>query len=247
MPLLDHFRPPLGDDWPWDGVHSAWAVAIASQLNDGVLPADYYAIPLVKRGGQVEIDVAGFQRENGTAFHATQSDAAEVATAVWAPPAPAGSVFVDFSALDVFEIQVVRRLGGPQLRAAVELVSPSNKDRPSNRHAFAVKCASYLHRGVSVVVVDVVGARKANLHAEVLDVTGYRDESVWRSPTDLYATAYRALRADEQTRIEYWTESLSLGADLPTMPLWLDVDLCMPLGLEESYRTACQSLRLQAM
>ena len=37
MPLLDHFRPPLGEDWPRDGVHSAWAVAIASQLNRGVL------------------------------------------------------------------------------------------------------------------------------------------------------------------------------------------------------------------
>jgi hypothetical protein len=30
------------------------------------------------------------------------------------------------------------------LVAAVELVSPSNKDRPASREAFATKCAAYL-------------------------------------------------------------------------------------------------------
>ncbi len=239
MPLLDHFQPPLGDDWPWDGVHGAWAVAIAAQLNRGVLPPDYYALPLVKRGGQVEIDVAGFQRENGAA-----PGGAEASTAVWAPPAPAKSAAVDFTDQDLFEVQVVRRRGGPQLRAAVELLSPANKDRPSNRHAFAVKCASYLQRGVSVVVIDVVTERQANLHADILEVVGLAEDAVWQSPTNLYTTAYRTLPAEDQTYLEFWTEPLRLGADLPTMPLWLDLDLCRPLALEESYRTACESLRL---
>src|SRR5262249_49129763 len=54
MPLRDHFHPPLGDDWPWDAVLSAWANTIAVQLNQELLPPDYYALPLVKRGGQVE-------------------------------------------------------------------------------------------------------------------------------------------------------------------------------------------------
>src|SRR5205085_886649 len=92
---------------------------------------------------------------------------AGAATAVWTPPQPSLSEAVDFTDLDVFEVQVVRRLGGPQLRAAIELVSPANKDRPSNRQAFAVKCASYLNRGVAVVLVDVVTERSANLHAEI--------------------------------------------------------------------------------
>jgi hypothetical protein len=40
------------------------------------------------------------------------------------------------------------------------------KDRPENRQAFVAKCAGYLREQVSVVVVDVVTTRRANLHQE---------------------------------------------------------------------------------
>jgi hypothetical protein len=58
MPLLDHFNPPLSRTHPWRGFHSAWAAAMARLLNDGVLPAGYYAVPLVDFDGPAEIDVA---------------------------------------------------------------------------------------------------------------------------------------------------------------------------------------------
>ena len=66
MPLLDHFRAPLSEDWPWEGFHAAWASAIAAGLNRGVLPPDYYALPLIKRGSQIEIDVATLHRRGET-------------------------------------------------------------------------------------------------------------------------------------------------------------------------------------
>ena len=44
MPLLDHFHPPLSVDRPWEGIHSAWATTIATQLNQDHLPPDYFAI-----------------------------------------------------------------------------------------------------------------------------------------------------------------------------------------------------------
>ena len=43
-----------------------------------------------------------------------------------------------------------------------------------------------------------------------------------------------------------WTEPLTLGVPLPTLPLWLNVELCVPLGLEESYAAACVALRIPA-
>src|SRR5262249_51310282 len=104
MPLCDHFQPPLSDDWPWDGVHSAWANAIAAQLNHGILPAGYYAIPQVKRGSQIEIDVATLQQPGGSA--ASESG---TPTAVWTPPRPGLSEIVDFTDLDLFEVQIYRR------------------------------------------------------------------------------------------------------------------------------------------
>jgi hypothetical protein len=81
---------------------------------------------------------------------------------------------------------------GPRLRGAIELVSPSNKDRPSERRAFAVKCASYLQQGAGVVVIDAVTTRRSNMHEELLRTLELGNGAPWRSPTDLYAVAYRA-------------------------------------------------------
>ena len=66
MPLLDHFNPPLNRTHPLRSFHGAWAAAMARMLNQGVLPSGYYAVPLVDRGGPVEIDVAAL-RETGPA------------------------------------------------------------------------------------------------------------------------------------------------------------------------------------
>ncbi len=94
-----------------------------------------------------------------------------------------------------FEVQVLQNFGGPQLRAAIELVSPSNKDRPSARQAFAAKCAGYLRRGVSVIAIDIVTERLANLHADILKAFDRSQVQTWESSTHLYAIAYRAVLA----------------------------------------------------
>jgi len=246
MPLLDHFHPPLSASHPWMGFHSTWATAMAQQLNRELLPEDYYAIPNVQLGGQVEIDVATL-KAGGSMPDTIGSAPGGVATAVWAPPKPSIALPVDFGGIDVFEVQVVRDFGGPQLRAAVELVSPANKDRPGQRRAFAIKCASYLQRGVSVVVIDVVTERTADLHAQLMETLNLAAPTPWRSPSNLYAVAYRTATPTSggQPQLEAWPEPLRLAEALPTLPLWIDMDLALPLQLEESYLAACESLRIR--
>ena len=236
MPLLDHFQPPWSISHPWMGVHSAWATSIVQQLNHE-LPEEYYAVPNIQLGGQIEIDVA-------TLKTGSTEPAAAVATAVWAPPKPAFVAPIDFTGLDVFEVQVFQRMGGPQLRAAIELVSPANKDRPSHRQAFAIKCASYLQRGVAVVVVDVVTERRANLNAELLDLLKISSDAALLSLADLSAVSYRAVTRGTQ-QLEIWPQSLGIGQELPEMPLWIDIELCIPLRLEESYLATCETLRIR--
>ena len=58
------------------------------------------------------------------------------------------------------------------LVGAVELVSPSNKDRPASREALVSKCAGYIRSGVGLVVVDVVTDRPADLHRDLLQRVG---------------------------------------------------------------------------
>ncbi len=145
--------------------------------------------------------------------------------------------------LDVCEVRIYEDLSGVQLRAAIELVSPANKDRPGSRRTFAAKCAGYLKQAVSVVIIDVVTDRTANLHADLLEMLEVT-EAAWESPTQLYAVAYRPVPVQRQQRIEAWPEVLTLGRALPVLPLWLRVDLSVPLQLEETYVTTCEGLRI---
>jgi hypothetical protein len=236
MPLLDHFHPPLSLRRHWENLHSAWANALRDQLNDDLLPPNYFAEVQITHGSRAEIDVATFEGNAG-------STAGEGGVAVWAPPRAPFSATLQFTHPDLFEIQVRRDDGGPKLVAAVELVSPANKDRSGHRHAFAVKCASYLQEQVAVVVVDVVTLRSGNLHTATVGLLQVRDESSLDDAA-LYATSYRTVPRKDACGLEYWVETLAIGGDLPTVPLWLSPDLCVPLDLDQAYRRACESSRI---
>ncbi len=237
MPLLDHFQPPLSVSHPWKGFHSAWANAITNHLNE-VLPEGYYAIPEVPLGDQAEIDVATLE-EAGRA-----PGGAGPATMVWAPPRPRLSTPVDFSRVQSVAVHVFQDFGGPQLRAAIELASPANKDRPRSRLTFAAKCVGFLECGVAVVVIDTVTARQANLHAQIAQALEAGEGLAWESPSHLYVVAYRRTSVRGQSRVEAWPKRLALGADLPTLPLWIDAESSVALPLEASYNAACHSLRI---
>src|SRR4051794_27485231 len=69
----------------------------------------------------------------------------------WTAPPALCSVPLFFP--DSFEVLVYASPAGWELVGAIEFVSPGNKDRAEERQAFISKCASYLHKGVSVVIV----------------------------------------------------------------------------------------------
>jgi hypothetical protein len=215
---------------------------IAQQLNEEALPPDYFAEPEISLGPTLEIDVATMEL--------TGAGPAENpgTTAVWSPPRPKIAVNVEFAHLDSYEVRVYQDLGGAELRAAIELVSPANKDRDGRRRTFAAKCAGYLKHGISIVMIDVVTARSANLHRELFDLLEIKSRRApWESPTGLYAVAYRAVTVRKRPRVEVWPEALALGEELPVMPLWLALDLYVPLPLEQSYTATCRSLRISRL
>ncbi len=236
MPLRDHFHLPLRGLCTWESFHSAWANEIVRQLNKS-LPLAYVARPNVKLGVDVEADVATLEQ----AGQQPAENGGGVATAVWAPPTPTLSVAVNFHHLDVFEVQVQRE-GGLEMVAAIELVSPRNKDRQTARRHFAVKCAAYLQAGVSVIVVDIVTGRKESLYTPLLDQLALPPET--NGQDGLYAVACRTTPPDEPARLETWVTPLALGAPLPTLPLWLEADLALPLNLERSYEATFGELRV---
>ncbi len=244
MPLRDHFHSPLDDVTAWEGFHGGWPMVIVQKLARR-LPARYVAAPRVHSGSQVEIDVATYDTEEVESFSAEMSGSnGGVATAVWAPAQPTLAVEAEPLDADEYEVRVYDTKRGRRLVAAVELVSPANKDRPEHRRVFVAKCAALLQQHVSVAIVDLVTVREFNLYAELLDLLGQSDPSLASPPTPLYAFSCR-WRPNGKTRLlETWNQPLTLGQPLPTLPLWLSNLFAVPLELEESYEQTCRDLRI---
>jgi hypothetical protein len=211
---------------------------MARLLNAGVLPPGYYAVPFLDRDGPVEIDVAAL-RENTS----SESPSVPDGTRPWTPPDPALAVTVEWPVTEEVRVEVFADEGDPRLAAAVELVSPRNKDRARAREAFAAKCADYLRRGCGLVVVDAVTTRRTDLHADLLALLDAEPTSADSSA--LSAVSYRSLGREAEGRLEAWPSVLELGQPLPTIPLWLSGEFAVPLDLEASHAAACADLRIR--
>jgi len=241
MPLLDHFRPPLFPRHHWDSFHSNWATRIADALNER-LPPEFMAEEHTSSGARLEIDVATYQEQGVVAPPGPNGPVTATVPRTWTPPAPPHIIPATFS--DAFEVRVFSTTGGLTLVGAIELVSPGNKDWPEERHAFAVKCASYLFQGVSVIVIDIVTTRKANLHNETMRLVNAPAAVALPAETDLYAAAYRPVLREDRPEIDVWPVPCALGSPLPVLPLRLTGDLFVPVDVEASYQEACRRRRL---
>jgi hypothetical protein len=243
MPLLDHFRPPWGDYLPWETLHSSWATVVAMLLNKRWLPAPFVAHEHIHVGPHIEIDVATFERPAPPDVPSGNGGAVATLPQTWAPPAAVCTVPIVFP--DRFEVLIFGGKAPWKLVAAIEFVSPGNKDRPEERQAFAVKCANYLHRGLSVVLIDVVTDRRANLHNEVLRLVNVTDgkailpDGVWT-----YAAAYRPAIRGDRCECDVWAQPCVVGQPLPTMPLWLIEDWSVPVEFEATYAETCRGHRV---
>ncbi len=243
MPLLDHFHPPLHPRHHGESFHSNWATRIADSLNEKWLPPDFIAEESTHAGARVEIDVATFERP-AEEVHAEAGDSgvATVRRATWSPPAPMQTIAGVFP--DSFEVQVFSTIAGMKLVAAVELISPGNKDRHEECRAFAIKCASYLQQGVSVAIIDIVTNRRANLHNELLRLLEGDEKLDLPAEASLYAAAYRPVLRGEQPEIDLWTAAFEVGQELPVMPLGLTSELFVPIDFAATYHEACRRRRL---
>ena len=70
---------------------------------------------------------------------------------------------------DVYEVRIYDSRRNRHLVAAIEILSPSNKDRPENRATFVAKVATLLKNNICVSIVDVVSTCYFNLYADLMD------------------------------------------------------------------------------
>ena len=150
-----------------------------------------------------------------------QGENGGVAVAVWsAEPAVVLAVETDLADFDEFEVRVYDTSDEQRLVAAIELISPGNKDRPAHRSQFTAKCTALLRQGVSLVLVDVVTARNVNLYADLLELFEESDRSLGEQTVRYLFRRLPLVRHAARTQIlQAWNSEVTPGLPLPEMPL----------------------------
>lgn len=245
MPLRDHFHPPVSKRSSWEGFFGLWPGIIvqhlAPQLLDGMV-----AEPRVHLGSYFEIDNSAYARDepgepdSGAADLALAGSAAVRAS----PPAPTLTLDAEFPEEYTYEVLVFDVERERRLVAAIEIVSPGNKDRPESRRAFVAKCFDLLRQDVCLSIVDLVTIRQFNLYAELLALLDRRDPAFDLAAAPTYAVTCRRRQVDGRSKLETWSHPLVLGQPLPTLPIWLSEAQAVTLDLEASYEETCRLLRI---
>ena len=207
-----------------------------------VLPEPYVAAPRVQLGSAFEVDVCADERVSNV--RETGEDGPNPMLSPWSAAAPTLTLETELADTDEYEVRVYDTSRNRRLVAAIELISPSNKDRPEARAQFVSKCAALLRQSVSVMLVDVVTIRDFNLYTELLDWVGGRDPALGDLPPATYAAACRWRPVGTRMTFEAWGKPLAVGGTLPLLPLWLSENLAVPLDLEASYEQTCRDLRI---
>ena len=130
-----------------------------------------------------------------------------------------------------------------RLVAAIELVSPRNKDCPDARDYYATRYLNYLRGGIHLLLVDIhrrpIGfSFPQRIAAELA--------TELPAPPAPSAVAYRVGEPvpPDGRLLAVWAEPLMVGQPLPAVSLPLTVHLSVPVDLEGTYSAAAENCYL---
>lgn len=228
MPVHDWTRVDAG---LFHAFHQRWIGALCDTLNGGGLPPDYFALPEQSVRGPIPDGLT--LRLSATEDEPTRGITPALAVATTPPSARV----VQTSERGVYarkadRVTVRHRHG--KIVAVIEIVSPGNKGSTSELRAFVEKAADLIQQGVHLLVIDLFppGRRDPQgIHKAIWDE--FEDED-FALPADkpLTIAAYSAGAVKTA-----YVGPVSVGDDLPDMPLFLEPDLYVYVPLEATYRT----------
>lgn len=239
MPIHDWTRVDAGI---FHDFHHEWVSTIKRALNDGLLPATYYAMAEQAAGGRTP-DVLTLERsaDGGGNGHPSNGPSGSGGIAVeTAPPKTRFTALADHEILARKKSRIaIRHVSDDTVVAIVEIVSPGNKDSRHAIRSFVEKAADFLRGGIHLLIIDLFPPTPRDprgIHAaiwsEIMD-DGF-------APPDgepLTLVAYRA--ADVK---QAYIEPTAVGQALPDMPLFLEPGLYVPVPLEKTYQSAFEAV-----
>jgi hypothetical protein len=231
-------------DWSalsgWDGVHQVWIVELL-----------YWIQPRLP---------AGYRAYIGTtpafAIGAPSEDRPDVGVRNWLteePQAEPPAANADFDEEPDQEVALATLEGqsalfvahDDRLIAAIELVSPRNKDRQSARATYVNVYFGYLLKGVHLLLVDVHRRPAQFSFADRIAEELKMEQPMCPAP---FAISYRVgEEAPGGGRfLAVWRRPLTVGASLPSLNLALSVRESVPVNLDATYARAAAAAYLPA-
>ncbi|HQU41652.1 MAG TPA: DUF4058 family protein [Pirellulales bacterium] len=221
------------------GFHGLWIAALNNLLNGGLLPPGFYAYP-EQHAGRFIADLILLHAAAPANLPSPPASTGGLAVAE-APPKVRHRSELSPSARARRRTLAIRHVSGHRLVAVLEIVSPSNKDRPEHVAELAGKIDGLLSAGVHVLLVDPFppGHHDPNgLDAVVREFYGAPEPSPEPDAEEpLTVVAYRAALP-----IESYLEHFAAGTALPEMPLFFQADRYINVPLEASYMSAFQGV-----
>lgn len=227
----------------WEGVHHLWIADLLRWVKPR-LPEGYRAYigaaPRVAVGAPAEQPDVGVHKTHGQTPEKATNGPPRVNIAGAARMAPdqeiAVAVIDPESALFVESHQ--------RLVAAVELISPRNKDRPIARATYLARYAGYLLEGVHLLLIDVHPRPAGFSFAEQIAAQLQFTQESLPAP---FAVSYRVGEpaATGGRILGIWRRALQAAQRLPVLPLPLSVDAEVPVDLEATYVAAAADAYLE--
>jgi hypothetical protein len=230
MPLHD-----WTDERGWDSVLPLWLTYLVEWIQPR-LPEGFKAflgsVPALRVGsinGKPDVSIRRWGPEPST-------EAAATDTAVLDPDMEASVVI----RLDPHQAVHIDFHG--QLIAAIEIVSPRNKDRTDSKETYTNRYLGYLRLGVHLMLVDVLPRPRNFSFSDA--ITGALGMELSPLPPP-FAAAYRVgevipVGDDMGSLVALWRRPLRVGQPLPVLPLPLNVHRAAVIDLEETYHRAAK-------
>lgn len=229
MPLHDWSGRP-----GWEGMHHLWITELLRWVKPR-LPTEFRAYigsaPLLAVGAPVDRPDVGVR--TWTPDDDTGPIGSNLGTTDAALNEPDEEVAV--ASLDPSTAVYVERQG--RLIAAVELISPRNKDRPIARSAYLARYLGYLLDGAHLVLIDVHRRPSGFSFADQVAAALQLGQPSVPAPL---AVTYRVGEpaANGGRFLALWRRPLTVGAPLPPIPLPLQPDQAVTIDLDHTYTQA---------
>ena len=240
MPLLDFFPD---DDYHEEGRSFLimWLCRITDSLNQQLPDRRFIPYLRVRTWLKTEEQVASFEYGPPSIF---DDDGRDTGSRYESDSPPNPILTIPWNFFDDLSLQIVDLSEGHDVCGVIRMVCRGNKASNEAELAFAIECASFLRRGIGLVVIDIIPRRRAVWadHLGHLLQCASRFAPVAKG-TEMHVSVFRPARRNQQSEMDVWHYPLSFGDSLPKVSLGIKGAMFLSVDLATTYAKTISETR----